>query len=127
MNGSVGPLTTLPATIGETATTFAGAAAIASRTPGTARIGPIEITGFEGPMMMARAEAIASSVSGGGEAALVPPRPIAAARPSGLAPIIDPLEGLPPPPAIPPGPPRRAPNGQPRSARAERAAGLASA
>ena len=49
MNASVGPLTARPPTSGLTATTGAGAAAIASRIPGTARIGPIEITGFEGP------------------------------------------------------------------------------
>ena len=50
MNFSVGPLTARPATNGLTATTGAPAAAIASRIPGTARIGPIEITGFEGPI-----------------------------------------------------------------------------
>ena len=49
MKASVGPLTARPPTSGLTATTGPGAAAIASRIPGTARIGPIEITGFEGP------------------------------------------------------------------------------
>ncbi len=50
MNASVGPLIARPATNGLTATTGAGESAIASRMPGTARIGPIEITGLEGPI-----------------------------------------------------------------------------
>ncbi len=53
-NASVGPLTARPPTSGLTAITGASAAAIASRIPGTARIGPIEITGFEGPMTIVR-------------------------------------------------------------------------
>ena len=40
--------------------------------PGTARIGRIEMTGFDGPMTIARAAAIASSAAGGGEAASTP-------------------------------------------------------
>ena len=64
MNAAVGPLSTSPPTSGETATTGAGAAASASRSPGTASIGPIEITGFDGPITIARADASASSTSG---------------------------------------------------------------
>jgi hypothetical protein len=65
-------LTTAPSTSGETATTGAGLARSASRIPGTPRIGPIEITGLDGPITIARAEAIASSTSGGGAAASMP-------------------------------------------------------
>ena len=66
MKGSVGPFTVRPPTKGLTATTGAAAARSASRIPGTARIGPIEITGFEGPITIASAPAIASSTSGVG-------------------------------------------------------------
>ena len=55
MKRSVGPLTTSPATKGLTATTGAAEAAIASRMPGTARIGPMLITGLEGPITIASA------------------------------------------------------------------------
>ena len=72
MNGSVGPLTIAPPTTGETATTGAGAARSASARPGTARIGRIEITGFDGPTTIARAAAIASSAAAGGLAASTP-------------------------------------------------------
>ena len=57
MKRSVGPLTTWPATKGLTATTGAPEAAIASRMPGTARIGPMLITGLEGPITIASAPA----------------------------------------------------------------------
>ena len=51
MNGSVGPLTTAPPTTGRDARRPAPARArSAARMPGTARIGPIEITGFDGPI-----------------------------------------------------------------------------
>ena len=40
--------------------------------PGTARIGPIEITGFDGPITIARAPEIASSTSADGAASLDP-------------------------------------------------------
>ena len=63
MNAPVGPLSTSPPTSGETATTGAGEATSASRRPGTASIGPIEITGFDGPITIARADASASSTS----------------------------------------------------------------
>ena len=61
MNASVGPLSTCPPTSGETATTGAGQPRSASRIPGTARIGPIEITGLDGPTITARAPASAAS------------------------------------------------------------------
>ena len=68
-HAAVGPFSTRPATSGLTATTGAGLATIASRTPGTARIGPIEMTGFDGPITIARARSIASSTSAVGRAA----------------------------------------------------------
>src|SRR5215212_3477378 len=64
MNRSVGPLSTEPRTSGETATTGAEAARSASATPSTRRIGPIEITGFDGPITIACARSSASSTSG---------------------------------------------------------------
>src|SRR3954471_7397309 len=72
MNGSVGPLTIAPATTGDTPTPGAAAARIAAAIPGTARIGRIEMTGFDGPTTIARAEAIAASASAGGDAASTP-------------------------------------------------------
>src|SRR5215210_1681409 len=72
MNGSVGPFTTAPPTTGDTPTTGAGAARSASARPGTARIGRIEMTGFDGPTTIARADAIASSAAAGGDAASTP-------------------------------------------------------
>ena len=65
-------MTTAPPTSGLTATTAAGDAPRASRIPGTARMGPIEITGFDGPITIARAAAIASSTSGAGRDASTP-------------------------------------------------------
>ena len=65
-NAAVGPLSTSPPTKGLTATTGAEVATSASCIPGSARIGPMEITGFEGPITTASAEAIASSTSGVG-------------------------------------------------------------
>ena len=64
--GPVGPLSTSPPTIGLTATTGAVEASIASRIAPIARIGPIEMIGFEGPMMIARAAPSASSGAGRG-------------------------------------------------------------
>src|ERR1700712_1781377 len=55
MKASVGPLTARPPTNGLTATTGAWVACRASVMPGTARIGPIEMIGFEGPMRIASA------------------------------------------------------------------------
>ena len=66
-NASVGPLIARPPTNGLTATTGAGAARNASRIPGSERIGPIEITGLDGPITIASASAIAwSTASEGG-------------------------------------------------------------
>ena len=66
MNAAVGPLMTWPATSGLTAITGAGAARSASRIPGSSRIGPIEATGLDGPITIARAPAIAARTSGVG-------------------------------------------------------------
>ena len=60
---SVGPFSTSPSTNGLTATTGARASFSASVIPGTARIGPIEMTGFDGPITIASAAAIASRTS----------------------------------------------------------------
>jgi len=72
MNSSVGPLTTRPSTNGLTATTGAVAVMIASRIPGTARIGPMLITGLEGPMTIRSAAAIAAVTSPVGLAEEIP-------------------------------------------------------
>ena len=72
MNCSVGPLTARPATSGLTAITGASAAAIASRMPGTEMIGPIEITGLEGPTTTVSAPASASRTSALGAARFSP-------------------------------------------------------
>src|SRR5579871_5233628 len=72
MNASVGPLTISPTTIGLTATTGAGVVLIASAIDFSASIGPIEMTGFDGPITTARAAAIALSASGVGDAAALP-------------------------------------------------------
>ena len=71
-NSSVGPLTARPPTNGLTATTGAVRPATASRMPGSARIGPIEITGFDGPITIASASASAASTSGVGRARSMP-------------------------------------------------------
>ena len=63
---SVGPLTARPPTNGLTATTGAAAAVSACLIPGRARMGPIDATGFEGPMTMTSAPASAASTSGVG-------------------------------------------------------------
>ena len=72
MNLSVGPLTTAPATNGLTATTGAAAPSISALRPGTARIGPIEMTGFDGPITIASAPSIAARSSGLTRAPLTP-------------------------------------------------------
>ena len=55
---------TSPATKGLTASTGAAAELISSLIPGTARIGPIEMTGFDGPTTIASAPSIAAWISG---------------------------------------------------------------
>ena len=72
MKAAVGPFSTPPATIGLTATTGAAERFIASRIPGTARIGAIEASGLEGPITIASASASAASTSGDGAADSAP-------------------------------------------------------
>ena len=69
MNALVGPLSTWPPTIGDTATTGAGATRSASAIPATLRIGRTDTIGFDGPMTIARAPAMASSTAAGALAA----------------------------------------------------------
>ena len=57
---------------GLTATTGAGAARSASPIPGTARIGAIDASGFDGPITIAPAQAIASSTASLGRADSAP-------------------------------------------------------
>ncbi len=64
MNASVGPFSEWPPTSGLTATTGAAASASASRIPGTASIGPMLATGFEGPIRIASAARSATLTSG---------------------------------------------------------------
>jgi hypothetical protein len=78
MSRSAGPLTVAPRMIGLTATTCARRACRASRTPGRARIGPTEITGFDGQSRMASASARASSTPGPGRASAAPSKRTAA-------------------------------------------------
>ena len=72
MSRSAGPLTVAPWMIGLTPTTRPRRARRASRTPGRARIGPMEITGFDGQRRMASASARASSTAGPGRAPAAP-------------------------------------------------------
>ena len=67
-NASVGPFSERPPTNGLTTTTGAAAARSASRIPGSASIGPIEITGLDGPITIASAPAIACSTASDGGA-----------------------------------------------------------
>ena len=55
MSRSAGPFTGAPPTIGLTPTTRSRRATSTSRMPGTARIGPIEITGFDGQITIVSA------------------------------------------------------------------------
>ena len=93
MNAAVGPLTTSPPTSGLTATTGARLAAIASRMPGTARIGPIEMIGFDGPITIVCAPAIASATSGVGLAAPAPRKSTSCTGPSPRALIMNSCSG----------------------------------
>src|SRR5262249_32680071 len=61
-----------PPTIGLTATTGAGVAASASAIPGTARIGPTDVMGFDGHTTISSAPRIASTTPGAGLAAGAP-------------------------------------------------------
>ena len=58
--------------IGETPTTRPGAAASASRMPGTASTGPIDTIGFDGATSTTSAAAIASTTPGAGRACVIP-------------------------------------------------------
>ena len=58
--------------IGETPTTRADVDRNASRMPGTARIGPIDTTGFDGASSTTSASAIASTTPGAGVASEIP-------------------------------------------------------
>ena len=68
----MGPFSDRPPTNGLTATTGAGAPATASRIPGSARIGPIEMTGFDGPITIRSQEASAARTSSVGRARSTP-------------------------------------------------------
>ena len=73
---AAGPRSALPATIGLTATQVAVRAASCSRTAGTARIGAIEISGFDGAITIARASRSASVTPGAGRAVSAPSKRI---------------------------------------------------
>jgi hypothetical protein len=99
MNAAVGPLTTSPPTMGETATTGAAVARSASAIPGTSRIGRIEMTGFDGPMTTARAVAIAWSAAAGGAASAAPSKATSSTGPSPRRRIMNSWNGHHRPPA----------------------------
>ena len=67
---AAGPFNARPPTMGETAATRVFRSA--SRTPGTARIGPMLMIGFDGQMMTAAASPIACSNPGAGWAFFAP-------------------------------------------------------
>ena len=77
MSLSAIPASGAPPTIGETPTTGPRRAATASRTPGSARIGAIETTGFDGQINRTSASAIASRIPGAGLACSIPSNLIA--------------------------------------------------
>ena len=72
MSRPAGPETASPPTMGLMATVVAAVWASASGTPGTARIGPMEVMGLEGHTITLRAARIASSTPGAGSAASAP-------------------------------------------------------
>ena len=72
MSLSAMPATGPPPTIPLMPTTRSRRAPTASRTPGTARMGAIETTGFEGQHTIASASTIASRTPGAGRAADAP-------------------------------------------------------
>src|SRR3954470_10942267 len=72
MSRPAGPLTGAPPMIGLTPTTEAFVARRASAMPGTARIGPIEVTGFDGQITMGLVSAIDATTSGAGRASAAP-------------------------------------------------------
>src|SRR6185436_3005972 len=72
INRSAGPFTGRPPMIGLTPTTRSRRATSTSRIPGTARMGPIEITGLLGHTMIVSAASSASSTPGPGRASSAP-------------------------------------------------------
>src|SRR5262245_39447112 len=68
IRAAAGPLTAAPPMIGLTATTGAAVERSASTMPGTARIGPTDVTGFEGQTTMTSAARIDSTTPGAGRA-----------------------------------------------------------
>src|SRR5258705_12137028 len=73
MSAAAGPLTAAPPTIGLTATTGAAVAASASTIPGTARIGPTDVTGLDGHTTTSSAPRLASTTSRAARAAAAQP------------------------------------------------------
>ncbi len=72
ISSPAGPLTAALPTIGLIARTIAFVSMSAARMPGTERIGPIEVIGFEGQTMTALAVRIASRTPGAGTAFSAP-------------------------------------------------------
>ena len=77
---AAGPLSARPPTIGEMAATLSRLSCSASRMPGTARIGPMLINGFDGQRIIASAFAMASSKPGAGAASEAPSKRMAVTR-----------------------------------------------
>src|SRR5262245_32493660 len=72
MRAPAGPLTAAPPTIGLMPTTGAAVAESASTIPGTARIGPTDVTGLDGHTTTTSAAPIASTTPGAGRALVAP-------------------------------------------------------
>ena len=70
---SAGPLSAAPPTIGEIATTEERRAASRSSMPGSARIGPIDTSGFDGAITTTSASVSAASVAAVGRGIVVEP------------------------------------------------------
>src|SRR2546425_723231 len=72
ISAPAGPLTGASPTMGLTPMTGARVACRAATRPGTARMGPIDVTGFDGQTTTTSASAIASTTPGAGVASLAP-------------------------------------------------------
>src|SRR5213593_2583907 len=72
ISAPAGPLTGASPTIGLTPMTGALVASSASTSPGTARMGPIDVTGFDGQTTTTSAPASASTTPGAGLASPAP-------------------------------------------------------
>src|SRR4029453_17982462 len=83
MSRPAGPLTGAPPMIGLTPTTDADVDASTSAMPAIARIGPMEVTGFDGHTTTRSAPTIASRTPGAGWAAGAPSYSTRAAAPCG--------------------------------------------